>query len=366
MDTARKPVILIVDDVAENRRILATILNKNTDYTVMLAGGGEAVLDAIEDNIPDLILLDIMMPKMDGYEVASILKQRKSTRGIPIVFITAVTEIESVVRAFEAGGVDYITKPFNKEELLSRVNTHMKIKLMQDELKQKNELLADRELHLTNLVEEKTKKLENTTGALITALESANFYNDSDTGSHIKRVSEYSALFARGVGADSDFVKRIRLYASLHDVGKVGLSDALLKKPGKYTPEEFDRMKEHVRIGERMLDNPEIDPMARNIALYHHEKWDGSGYLKGLTGEEIPLEARIVAIADVYDALSQRRVYKDAFAEEKVDTIIREGRGSHFDPELVDVYFDGKPQIIAIRDRYSDHTQAEAEAAATT
>jgi HD-GYP domain-containing protein (c-di-GMP phosphodiesterase class II) len=242
----------------------------------------------------------------------------------------------------------------------------MKIKLMQDELKQKNDLLADRELHLTNLVEEKTNKLENTTGALITALESANFYNDSDTGSHIKRVSEFSALFAKGAGADSDFVKRIRLYASLHDVGKVGLSDALLKKPGKYTPEEFELMKDHVQIGERMLDNPEIDPMARNIALYHHEKWDGTGYLKGLKGEEIPLEARIVAIADVYDALSQRRVYKEAFPEEKVDGIIREGSGTHFDPELVEVYFRDKSEILEIRDRFSDHTQVEAEKAATT
>ena len=364
METMRKPVILIVDDVAENRLILATILNKNTDYTVMLAGGGEAVLEAIEDNIPDLILLDIMMPNMDGYEVASILKQRKTTREIPIVFITAVTEIESVVRAFEAGGVDYITKPFNKEELLSRVNTHMKIKLMQDELKQKNDLLADRELHLTNLVEEKTKKLENTTGALITALESANFYNDSDTGNHIKRVSEFSALFAREAGAEPEFVKRIRLYASLHDVGKVGLSDALLKKPGKYTPDEFEMMKDHVTIGNRMLDNPEIDPMARSIARYHHEKWDGSGYLQGLTGEEIPLEARIVAIADVYDALSQKRVYKDAFTEDKVDAIIREGRGAHFDPLLVDIYFDKKRDIVKIRDRFSDQPQIGTEVAA--
>ena len=348
------PVVLIVDDVAENRKILATIIKKNTDYNVMLAGDGQSVLQAIEDNIPDLILLDIMMPGMDGYEVAGILRSKESTEGIPILFITAVTEVESIVRAFDSGGVDYITKPFNKRELLSRVHTHMQIKLMQDELREKNALLEDRELHLVGLVEKKTKKLERTTSALVTALENANFYNDSDTGNHIRRVGEYSALISRHFGMDTDFVKRIRLFASLHDVGKVGLPEALLKKPGKYTPEEFESMKNHVSIGARMLDDSELDPMAKNIAQYHHEKWDGSGYVAGLSGDSIPLEARIVSLADVYDALGQKRVYKDAFSEEQIDQIIRENSGKQFDPRLTDIYLSHKPDFLEIKNDFSD------------
>ena len=211
----KKPVILVVDDVPENRKILATIINKNTNYTVTLAPDGRSVLQAIEEDIPDLILLDIMMPGMDGYEVANVLRSKEATKDIPILFITAVTDVESVVKAFESGGIDYITKPFNKQELLARVNTHMKMKLMQDELRKKNTLLEDRELHLVELVEEKTRKIESTASALVTALEGANFYNDSDTGNHIKRVTEYSKLLAEAYGMDRDFVKRIRMYASL-------------------------------------------------------------------------------------------------------------------------------------------------------
>lgn len=350
----KKPVILVVDDVPENRKILATIINKNTNYTVTLAPDGRSVLQAIEEDIPDLILLDIMMPGMDGYEVANVLRSKEATKDIPILFITAVIDVESVVKAFESGGIDYITKPFNKQELLARVNTHMKMKLMQDELRKKNTLLEDRELHLVELVEEKTRKIESTTSALVTALEGANFYNDSDTGNHIKRVTEYSKLLAEAYGMDRDFVKRIRMYASLHDVGKVGLPDMLLKKPGKYTPEEFVEMQDHVEIGARMLDYPDLDPMAKNIALYHHEKWDGSGYKAKLTGDSIPIEARIVAVADVYDALSTKRVYKDPFEEPKIDEIIRENRGTHFEPALVDLYFENKRKFIEIKTKFSD------------
>jgi putative two-component system response regulator len=346
--------ILVVDDVAENRKILATIINKNTKYDVSLASDGNALLESIEYNIPDLILLDIMMPGMDGHEVARILKSRDRTKDIPILFITAVTEVESIVKAFESGGVDYITKPFNKSELLARISAHMQLKKMRDELKQKNALLADRELHLLSMVEEKTRKLEKTTSALITALESANFFNDTDTGNHIKRVSEYSSLLARVYGADTEFIKRIRLYSSLHDVGKVGIPDSLLKKPGKYSEDEFIQMQDHVVIGARMLDDPEIDEMARNIALYHHERWDGAGYVHKLVGENIPLEARIVSLADVYDALSHKRVYKDAYPQEKVDEIIRENSGKQFEPRLVDIHFEKKSEIEEINNVFLD------------
>ncbi len=330
-----KSRILIVDDIAENRRLLATIIKKHAEYTVSLANDGYAVLRAIEEYLPDLILLDIMMPGMDGYEVSQALKSNPGTRDIPIIFLTGVTDVASKVKAFESGGVDYVTKPFNEPELLARIHTHLHLKKLQD--------------HLYELVEEKTRKIERITIALVNALENANLYNDTDTGNHIKRVSAYSAFLAEKYGCDREFVKRIKLYAPLHDVGKVGIPDDLLKKPGKYTPEEFIAMQEHVVIGARMLEDEEIDQMARNVALCHHEKWGGSGYMQQLAGEAISLEARIVTIADVYDALTSKRVYKKAFADEKTDRIIHEESGKHFEPQIVDIFLRNKSHIVEIR-----------------
>ena len=347
------PHILIIDDVAENRRLLAKTIQENTEFGVSLASEGPAALQAITRNPPDLILLDIMMPLMDGFEVARELKANSRTRNIPILFITAVTDLSGISKAFKSGGVDYITKPFNRIELLARVNAHMALKLSRDEIVVKNQLLADEELHLKNLVERKTEKIANTTLALVNALDNANYYNDTDTGFHIKRVSEYSALLASVFVGSVDFTKRIGLYASLHDVGKVGISDALLKKPGRYTTAEFQKMQEHVTIGARMLDDPEIDEMAKNIALYHHEKWDGSGYGAGLKGKAIPVEGRIVALADVYDALGCERVYKPAYPEDRIDQTIGECSGTHFQPELVEVYFSQKDRFLEIKDRLS-------------
>jgi len=344
--------ILIVDDIEENRRMLANILKTHTDYQIMTAASGRAILNIVAEEPPDLILLDIMMPQMDGFEVASRLRQIEQTREVPIIFITSKIDQESKLKAFEHGGVDYITKPFNKDELLARVEAHLHLKSLQDELHEKNQLLADREVHLSELVRKKTAKIENLTISLVTVLESANLANDDDTGNHIKRVSEFSALLAKAYGCSQEFVKRIRLYASLHDVGKVGISDAILKKPGKYTPEEFEEMKKHVLIGATMLENSEIDSMAKNIALYHHEKWDGSGYMSGLAGENIPLEARIVALADAYDALTSRRVYKKAFSLAETESILVKERGSHFDPRVVDLYFEQRKKMLEIKHKF--------------
>ncbi len=341
--------ILIVDDIAENRRLLATLISEYTDHDIMTASDGTVIFEIIENNLPDLILLDIMMPKMDGYEVAQQLQHKNLTCDIPIIFITAKTDVDSKVEAFHKGGVDYITKPFNKEELIARVNAQLNVKNLQDELKQKNKLLADRETHLTHLVEEKTKEIKLMAHTIVTVLEDANLANDDDTGNHIKRVSEYSALLATAIKADKEFVRRIKLYASLHDVGKVGISDAILKKPCRYTKNEREQIINHVIIGGRMLDNPLIDPMARNIALYHHEKWNGGGYCTGLKGDEIPLEARIVALADVYDALATKRIYKEAFSLEKVEKIISRERGQHFDPKIVDIYFEQRDNMNEIK-----------------
>ncbi|MBI9098887.1 MAG: response regulator [Spirochaetaceae bacterium] len=348
-----KPVILIVDDVATNRQYLAMILSENDSYEIRLVSNGQDALDQVDKEKPDLILLDIMMPGMDGYEVAGRLKKNISTSDIPILFITAVTGTENIVKAFELGGVDYINKPFNKQELLSRVSVHIGLRMARIELEEKNLILKNRELQLVQLVDDKTKRLEGTTMALVNALENANLFNDTDTGNHISRVGAFAALFAREYGCDTDYIKRIKLYSSLHDVGKVGIPDVILKKPGKYAPEEFIAMQEHVVIGSRMLDDPEIDVMAKNITLYHHEKWDGSGYVRGLTGEDIPLEARFVALADVYDALGTARSYKDPYSEDKIDSIIFEGEGSHFDPALVKIYKKIKPELLEIKNKLS-------------
>lgn len=327
--------ILIVDDLIENRKLLAVTLKRHTDYAISLASNGEAVLKSIEKDLPDLILLDIMMPGMDGFEVAQALKHNQHTRHIPIIFLTAMNDVESKVKAFQSGGVDYVSKPFNEYELLARIDTHLRLKKMQD--------------HLTDLVEQKTQKIRNITLALVRSLETANLVHDDDTGNHIKRVGEYAALLAGKYGCDDDFIKRIRLYAPLHDVGKVGLPDRILKKKGKYTSEEFLAMQEHVVIGARMLSNEDIDSMARNVALYHHEKWDGGGYQNRLQGDAIPLEARIVAIADVYDALISKRVYKEAFSEAYAEKIIYEEAGSHFEPKLVNVFLENLEEIKRIK-----------------
>ena len=327
--------ILIVDDFVENRKLLAVTLKRHTDYAISLASDGESVLKSIEKDLPDLILLDIMMPGMDGFEVAHALKHNTYTRHIPIIFLTAMNDVESKIKAFQLGGVDYVSKPFNEYELLARIDTHLRLKKMQD--------------HLTDLVEQKTQKIRNITLALVHSLETANLVHDDDTGNHIKRVGEYSALLAEKYGCDDDFIKRIRLYAPLHDVGKVGLPDSILKKKGKYTPEEFLTMQEHVIIGARMLNSEDIDSMARNVARYHHEKWNGRGYQSRLQGEDIPLEARIVAIADVYDALVSKRVYKAAFPEAQAEKIIREEAGSHFEPKLVNVFLENLNEMRRIK-----------------
>ncbi len=344
--------ILIVDDNNENRRVLATILSNNIHFDLTLAGDGVSALSHIEKQLPDLILLDIMMPGMDGYQVAKVLKSNSRTENIPILFVTANTDPRSISEGFRSGGVDYITKPFNHEELLARVNVQVALKRTQDQLRKQNRLLSTKKELLANLVDEKTRKIEDMTIALITALESANIMNDNDTGGHIKRVSMYAEILAASRTKDPDFVKQIKLYSSLHDVGKVGISDAILKKPGVYSSEEMEEMKKHVSYGAKMLNSPGIPPLAVNIARYHHEKWDGSGYLEGLSGTDIPLEARIVTLADVYDALGTKRVYKDAFPEDMIDAIIREGRGKHFDPELVDIFFTVKEKLIRIKNTF--------------
>ncbi len=341
---SRKARILIVDDTPQNIQVLGTILEKN-DYEIMIAQDGFQALKTVNKAIPDLILLDIMMPHLDGIETCIKLKESQKTKDIPIIFLTALTETEDIVKGFELGAVDYITKPFNSTELLVRVRTHLT-------LKEQTSLLKNRELQLIKLVDDKTKKIEGMTFALINALENANLLNDDDTGNHIKRVSNYSAILANGYGCDHEYVKKIKLYSSLHDVGKVALPDKILKKSDRLTKEEFELMKEHVVFGYNMLNNEELEDMPKKIAYYHHERWDGSGYVHQLEKEKIPLEARIVTLADVYDALVSKRVYKEAYSQEKAEEIIKKESEKIFDPKLVEIFFANIDELLTIKTKY--------------
>ena len=330
--------ILAVDDTPANLGLLFDLLD-SAGFEVLVSRNGTSALKRARSAQPDIILLDIIMPDMDGFETCRRLKADRETQNIPVIFMTALSDTVDKVKGFSLGAVDYITKPIEPEEVLARVHTHLTLQRLQNELKTKNAMLADREVHLRHLIEDKTRKIENITIALVNALEHANALNDRETGQHIKRVGAYSAFLAEQYGCDQDFVKRISLYAPLHDVGKVGLSDAILKKPGAYTEQEFLEMQQHVVLGAKILDSDGLDRMAKNIALYHHERWDGSGYIHHLRGEDIPLEARIVALADVYDALVNKRVYKKAFSEEQAGQIIGNESGQHFEPKLVEIFF---------------------------
>lgn len=332
--------IYIVDDIQENRQLLQTIINKMTDYNVISFSDGNSMLSAISNDNPDLILLDIMMPDLDGFQVSKILKNDATTEGIPIIFITALSDIDSKSKAFEVGGVDYISKPFNPKEVVSRVRTHIKLRKLIN--------------NLENEVNKRTLELAQINRAFVLALERANYYNDEDTGNHIKRVSEYSKLIAEELGMPDDFINLIFRFASLHDIGKVGIPPEILKKPGKLTPEEYMIMMTHSYLGFKMIDHESISDVAKNLVYTHHEKYDGTGYPRKLKGEDIPIEGRIVAVADVYDALRVRRIYKEPFSEEESYDIMIKGSGNHFDPRIIDIVIKKRKELNDIFNELND------------
>ena len=338
--------IAVIDDTIENLKLIETILLQN-GFEVRLFPKPDMALRSLKSNPPDLVLIDIMMPSMDGFELHRALGKFPAYSTVPFIYLSARSEVDSKVKAFKNGGVDYITKPFVEEELISRINYHLKAFSLQNELFLSNQTLEKK-------VSDRTQEVESMTLSLISALENANLYNDEMTGNHIKRVAEYSAILAFNYGLDGEFVKKIKLFAPLHDIGKVGIPDAILKKPGKYTNEEFNAMKKHVLIGYNMLKDSSLSNIAKNIIYYHHEKWDGTGYVNRLKKEKIPIESRIVAISDVFDALSSKRSYKDAFSIDKTLEIMKEGKGTHFDPELLDVFLGKINEILIIKEKNRD------------
>ncbi|WP_299569977.1 two-component system response regulator [uncultured Shewanella sp.] len=319
-----KATVLIVDDTPENIDILVGILG--ADYKIKVAIDGPKALALAQKSSPDLILLDVMMPGMNGYEVCQKLKSEPLTCHIPVIFVTALADTEDETQGFALGAVDYITKPVSPAVVKARVKTHLS--------------LYDQKRLLESEVELRTKELRETRFEIIRRLGRAAEYKDNETGLHVIRMSHYARLLAIAAGHSSRFCELLYNAAPMHDIGKIGTPDAILRKPGKLDADEWKEMQAHAAIGAEIIgdhDDPLLQ-MAKRIALSHHEKWDGSGYPNGLSGEEIPIEGRIIAIADVFDALTSARPYKKAWTVEDTIGLIEKESGKHFDPELVEKF----------------------------
>ncbi|MBF0530335.1 MAG: two-component system response regulator, partial [Deltaproteobacteria bacterium] len=336
--------VMVVDDTEANVDILVETLGD--DYRLSVAMDGQTALDFATEEPPDLILLDIMMPDIDGYEVCRRLKADPELSKIPIIFVTAMTEVEDETKGLEMGAIDYITKPISPPIVKARVKNHLELKLAKEELENQNVILEIK-------VKERTRELALTQEVTIESMASLAETRDPETGGHIRRTQHYVKLLAEALKnnpkfsqvLDDDPIDILFKSAPLHDIGKVGVPDHILLKPGKLTDEEFEQMKMHTIYGrnalfsaEKRLGNNSFLRVAREIAYTHQEKWNGTGYPEGLKGSEIPIPGRLMALADVYDALISKRTYKPPFPHEKAVSIIAEGRGSHFDPDVVDAF----------------------------
>jgi len=338
--------ILIVDDVMDNIQVAMNIL-KEDSYDFAFARDGEEALRLVESEDFDLILLDIMMPGMDGFEVCQQLKKNPRTNSIPVIFLTAKTDIDSIAEGFELGAVDYVTKPFHPSEILARVKTHLQLSNATRLLQQHNiemKVKVDLESHRI------TREIEETQIEVIRMLTSVMESFSDETGAHIRRVASYSKLLAHHYGISDKDCNIIYEAAPMHDIGKIAVDCRILHKPGKLDGLEYKLMTEHTTYGHRILQNSERQIMkaADIIAYQHHEKWNGTGYPQGLKGEDIHVFGRIVALADVFDALSQRRVYKEAWPINQVLQFFIEQSGEHFDPRLVKILIDHQDEFIHI------------------
>ncbi|MBN1662568.1 MAG: response regulator [Deltaproteobacteria bacterium] len=348
-----KPVILIVDDQPKNTELLEAFLAPQ-GYEVVMAASGEEALDKLSVNLIDLILLDVMMPGMDGFEVTRRIRQDHAHRLLPIVLVTALRETQDRVKGIEAGCDDFISKPFDKMELLARVRSLLKVKAYNDLLSNYQKELESEVAGRTEELKLALEKIKAASLETIYRLSMAAEFRDDDTGAHIKRVSFYCAAVARRMELTGNDIENILYAAPMHDLGKIGIPDMILLKPARLNPPEWEIMKQHTVIGAKILkgSDAEFIRMGETIALSHHEKWDGSGYPMGLMGKQIPIAGRITAIADVFDALTSKRVYKEAFSVDMSLNLIREARGSYFDPDVADAFFAVRDEILSIRKQY--------------
>lgn len=329
---APRRTLLLVDDEATNLQVLRHTLQDG--HRLLFAKDGHAALDLVQKDRPDLILLDVMMPGMTGYDVCKALKADARTASIPVIFVTALADVEHEHKGLELGAVDYIAKPFNPHIVKARVRTHLSL------------------VHADEVLETRLQ--------IVRCLGKAAEYKDNETGAHVIRMSHYSRIVAVALGFDEYQADELLHAAPMHDVGKIGIPDAILTKPGKLTAEEWAVMRRHTVIGANILGDHSsgLLKLAASIALYHHEKWDGSGYPHGLAGEEIPLPARIVALADVFDALTSERPYKRAWSVEDAVSLIRKESGKHFDPQVVSAFLDNLPEILKVKERWADAAPA--------
>ena len=340
--TERPREILIVDDNKLNIAVLVEVLRD--EYRLRVANNGLQAMKLVEAARPDLILLDVMMPEMDGYEVSRRLRSRREFRDIPVIFLTALEEEHDKVRAFEVGAVDYVTKPFERLEVKARVQTHLALKEARERLASQNRILEEK-------IRLRTWELEESRLEAIMRLSRAAEYRDDVTGMHIQRVGKTTTILARTLGLDGVFCEHIGLASPMHDVGKIGIPDNILKKPARHTLEEQSIMRTHAKIGADMLSGSSslVMQMAERIALTHHERWDGEGYPQGLSGTAIPIEGRITTVCDVFDALTSKRPYKEAWAHDEARRYIEEGSGIRFDPECVSAFLEAFEEMSRIR-----------------
>jgi len=346
-----KNTLLIVDDTPENIDVLRGILG--AEYHIKIANNGSLALKIVTAQHPDLILLDVMMPDMDGYEVCRQLKRNEATRHIPIIFVTARAEVADETMGFELGAADYIVKPVSPPIVHARVRAHL---ALSDQRHGLEKLVAER----TSELERSNRELGNTHLIMLQQLGRAADYRDNETGLHIVRVGNFSKLLGLAAGFLESQAELLMYASMMHDIGKIGVPDHILLKPGKLTVEEFEVIKKHPRIGAEIIGDhdAEVLKMAKQIALGHHEKWNGTGYPQGLCGTDIPLVGRIVAIVDVFDALTSVRPYKTAWSVEKALELINIEAGRHFDPELVSLFMEAETEIRHIATEYSDDTNA--------
>ncbi|MGL4205322.1 MAG: response regulator [Aeromonadaceae bacterium] len=359
---AIQATILVVDDTPDNLTLMSALLKDS--YRVRVANSGETALKFLHGGgKPDLILLDIMMPGLSGYEVIERLKADPATRDIPVIFLTAMSEAQNETKGFSLGAADYITKPIIPAVVLARVKTQLENKAAADFLRDQNAFLEAE-------VERRTQEVSAIQSVTILALASLAETRDSDTGNHIRRTQHYVKALATQLKDHPRFreyltpstIALLFKSAPLHDIGKVGIPDRILLKPGPLTPEEFELMKSHTTLGRDAIEHAEKQlgmpvaflQTAKEIAYFHQEKWDGSGYPTGASGDAIPISARLMALADVYDALISRRVYKAAMPHSEAVQIIQDGKGKHFDPDVVDAFFLLQEEFQAIADRFAD------------
>ncbi len=335
-----RPTLLIVDDAPESIDVLRGVLGQ--DHRVKATIHSDRAVQIATRIQPDLILLDVMMPGMDGYEVCRLLKENPATRSIPVIFITTLSDSTSETHGLSLGAVDYVTKPFAPDLVKTRVKTHL--------------ALHHQKIALEQLVAERTAELVETRLEIIRRLSRAAEYRDNETGQHVVRMSRYSHLIALACGASEAESELILHAAPMHDIGKIGVPDRILLKAAALTEEEWVLMKAHTVNGAQIIgDHPSpLLAAARDVAMYHHERWDGSGYPSGLAGERIPRIGRIVALADVFDALTSARPYKLAWSPEDAMEYIRTQRGRHFEPSVVDALIQVLPQCLAVKAEYTD------------